>query len=417
MRASRMLLARALLFATLSGGAEADESPLPDAAAALSGSFTWAQQPAISWEVKARSSAASTHARGAFSLSSDGLKAEGIVSYEPPTKTVGWKFDRATVDLAVWARALATRAAPSAKIGDFSAKGLLAISSHGQLRNGLPSGSATLALEGAKLDSRANALRIDGISFDLKIDDLDQLTSAPAQTLAFAEAEFSGVRAKAGTVRFQLRSLQEIRIEGAEMKMFDGTVVVDPFTVPIVDGAIGAFNANVRVSGVALGEIALLLPETLAEARGRLSGEIILRWTPKAGLNLGDGSFHIDRIESVEVRLAPQPGFLTSQMPAKITLLPAWLGKMSRWLAPDNPAYPVLRAIEMGDLALTVDALEIHSQPSGDVFGRTARVVMTAHPKTGGVVESVLFEVNVSGPLDQVIKFGLSNPFSFKTTP
>jgi len=411
-----MLLARALLFAAFSGGGCAAESPLPDAAAALSGSFTWAQQPAISWEVKARSSAASSHAGGAFVISSDGLKAEGRVSFEPPTN-VGWEFDRATVDLAVWARALAARAAPSTKIGDFAFNGVLAISSQGQLRNGLPSGFATLALDGAAVSSRTNALRIDGISFDLKIDDLEQRTSAPAQNLSFAEAEFSGVTAKSGILRFQLRSPQEIRIERAEMKMFDGTVIVDPFTVPIIDGALGAFDANVRVSSVALGEIALLLPETLAEARGRLSGEVILRWTPTTGLNLGNGSFRIDRVDSVEVRLAPKPGFLTNQMPAKITLLPAWLGKLSRWLAPDNPAYPVLRAIEMGDLALTVDSLELHSQPGGDELGRTARVVMTAHPKTGGVVESVLFEVNVSGPLDQVIKFGLTNPFSFKSKP
>ena len=417
MRASRMLFTRALFFATLFGGADASGSPLPDASAVFSGTFTWAQQPAIAWEVKTRASAASSHARGAFALSSDGLKAHGSVSFEAPTNSIGWEFDRATVDLTVWARALATRAAPTAKIGDLSLKGLLAISSHGQLRNGLPSGSAQLALQGATLDSRTNALRVDGISFDLKIDDLDLLTSAPAQKLSFADAEYSGVRAKVGTVHFQLCSPKEIRIERAEMKMFDGTIIVDPFSVPIIDGTIGAFDANVRVSGVALGEIALLLPETLAEARGRLSGEIILRWTPQMGFNLGNGSFRIDRVDSVEVRLAPQPGFLTSQMPAKITLLPAWLGKVSRWLAPNNPAYPVLQAIEMGDLALTVDTLEIHSQPDGDELGRTARVVMTAHPKTGGVVESVLFEVNVSGPLDQVIKFGLSNPFSFKSRP
>jgi len=417
MRASRKLLACALLFASHSGGAEAAESPLPNAAATLSGSVTWAQQPAIVWEVKARSSAALSQAGGEFLISSDGLKAKGIVSFEPGTNTVDWEFDRATVDLAVWARAFAAKAAPSAKFGDFLTKGLLAISSKGQLRDGLPSGSATLALEGAMLDSRTNALRVDGISFDLQIDDLNQLTSAPAQILSFAAAEYSGVLAKAGAIRFQLRSQQEIRIERAEMKMFDDTIVVDPFSVPIVDGAIGAFDATVRVSGVALGEIALLLPETLAEARGRLSGEILLRWMPQMGLNLGDGSFRIDRVDSVEVRLAPQPGFLTSQMPAKITLLPAWLGKVSRWLAPDNPAYPVLQAIEMGDLALTVDTLEIHSRPGGDALGRTARIIMTAHPKTGQVVESVLFEVNVSGPLDQVIKFGLSNPFSFKSRP
>jgi hypothetical protein len=130
-------------------------------------------------------------------------------------------------------------------------------------------------------------------------------------------------------------------------------------------------------------------------------------WSAAAGVTAGDGRLQIAPGEVASLRLSVAPGFLTSKVPRRLALLPAWLGPIARAFSPENPAYETLRAIETGEMRLELNSLDVGLQPEGDPAGRTARVILTARPAKTDVVESVRFEINVAGPLADVVRMGL----------
>ena len=78
---------------------------------------------------------------------------------------------------------------------------------------------------------------------------------------------------------------------------------------------------------------------------------------------------------------------------------------MRLWFAPVNPAYAILRSIEMGERALDLTTLDLDLHPDGDPSGRTARVVVMTRPAgKPSEVGSVRFELNVSGPLADFVR-------------
>jgi hypothetical protein len=66
----------------------------------------------------------------------------------------------------------------------------------------------------------------------------------------------------------------------------------------------------------------------------------------------------------------------------------------------------------MGETTLQIESLDIGLRPEGDPNGRTARVVLTAKPEKRKEVESVRFEINVKGPLTDVLRFGIEHNLS-----
>ncbi|MDF3059877.1 MAG: hypothetical protein K0R17_4092, partial [Rariglobus sp.] len=68
-----------------------------------------------------------------------------------------------------------------------------------------------------------------------------------------------------------------------------------------------------------------------------------------------------------------------------------------------------------GKVGLRVDLLEARLTPEGDERGRSASVVIRARPERAGtVIGEVTFEVNVSGPLAEVLKLGMQQGLSLQ---
>ncbi len=156
-----------------------------------------------------------------------------------------------------------------------------------------------------------------------------------------------------------------------------------------------------------------LVPASLAAARGRVNGDLRVAWSEESGFQVGEGKLRLDASEPTTLTLAASPGFLTSQVPARFVLLPAWLGPLSRWFSPPNPALATLSDIELGRIPLQVQSLEVDLSPDGDAVGRTASVSIRGRPVgDGGAVDLVTFQINVAGPLSEVLKLGLEQDFS-----
>jgi hypothetical protein len=145
-----------------------------------------------------------------------------------------------------------------------------------------------------------------------------------------------------------------------------------------------------------LQDIAALVPSAVAEARGRIDGQVRLAWSLAEGFELGAGSLTLRHDEPAEVRLAPSPGLISSNLPATVLKY-----------------YPGLGDIETGKVPLRAELLDVSFTPHGDAQGRTAAIHLAGGPVDPKLRAPVDLEINVRGPVQSLIKFGTSSKLHF----
>ncbi|HRE81647.1 MAG TPA: YdbH domain-containing protein [Opitutaceae bacterium] len=343
---------------------------------------------------------------GDFQVTLTGNRPEGL-----------WQSANTTLDLAHWFQPLTRQAGLGERFSTYSAKGNLSLTGAGTFRDSVVQGKVAVSGDGLSLGSSSPEFTVEGIQLQAELQELTPLKSGDKQQLSFKRAQVAGIDLRDGVLLFTLLDSQRVRIDQLSVQVLGGTVRMGPTVLDFGGSSEQTVEAVAAMDNVSLTELEQLLPEIIAEAHGRVSGEIGIRWSPKSGLKLGKGSLRLDRIEAVEIRLTPQPGFLTSRAPERLTLLPKSWGFLSNWFSPKNPAHETLRQIEMGLMALEVEALSAEIFPDGDGEGRTARLTLLARPRQSTSVKEVTFDVNVSGPLDQVLQLGLQNNVSIKAGP
>jgi len=200
------------------------------------------------------------------------------------------------------------------------------------------------------------------------------------------------------------------RVSVAELTAFGGRVSLRPFEIDLGNAEAISVEAIGELHGLALDQLAAFVPEAVREASGRVSGAVRLSWGAASGLQVGSGALRIDAdAEDAQLRLAAMPGFLTQHTTPRFVWMPASLGRLARWLALDNPAYDTLAEIEEGTQPLHIEALHVSLYPDGLGGPRSAAVNLVARPVSGAVVKQLRFDINVSGPLDQVLQIGASD--------
>lgn len=325
-----------------------------------------------------------------------------------------WTLDSASLTIQTWFSSLAGLPGFRDTLGDLTMMGELRGQGSGTLIRGNVNGRVDVHLSNATLASESRALRVAGIDLSGEFEGPVPFRSIGFPSLTFIEASFSGIAAHLGRVDFAVTEDREVHIRSARVGVLGGTVEMRDTRFPLEAIFSGDVSAAVHLSNLNLKEISALLPDVIAEARGRLSGEIRIGWKPGEGFRLGNGRFQIERPESVEIRFTPQPGFLTSHTPERLTILPSWTGPLQKWFSPPNPAYETLRQIEMGLMSLQVETLSAEVYPEGDALGRSATVRISARPAVASAVDRIDFEVNVSGPLDEVIRLGMNQKISIR---
>jgi len=200
-----------------------------------------------------------------------------------------------------------------------------------------------------------------------------------------------------------------VRVRVAEFSAFGGRVALRPFEIDLGNAEAAPVGAIAELGGLALDQLAVFVPEAVREASGRVRGEVHLSWSAADGLQIGSGALRIEPTEQAQLRLAAMPGFLTQHTTPRFTWMPASFGRLARWLALDNPAYDTLAEIEEGTQPLHVESLHVALYPDGPEGPRSAAVSLVARPISGAVVKQLRFDINVSGPLDQVLRLGTSD--------
>jgi hypothetical protein len=338
------------------------------------------------------------------------LQAEGRIDLA--TGDGSWKIDEARVDATAWFSACALKFAP--ELAGTVAQGSVTITGTGILKKGQPVGRINIEWREGSLRQEAQGWALDRIAFrgEFAIDGTQmnfRSTSPFELTIGLVTSSRFGARNVFMSGLFNER--RALSVTAARVEIAGGEVTVEPCEVlvspPVID-------AKLRIQSVGLQDIVYLIPTAgLAEARGRIDGEVQMQWSGATGFRLGLGHLELRPDEPTFVRLTVAPGILTGHVPQYIDLLPSWLGPLARWVRPINPAYGNMRSIELGQSELRVKTLEVQLTPAGDDRGRSATVRLVAQPaQPGSAVKEVTFDVNVAGPIADVVKLGLERGFT-----
>lgn len=373
----------------------------------LSGVLQWRGLPPLRWSIETAAGATpSTRVAGKARITADGLSASADVAVDASTGEVAWRDGTLRLELGRWIPWLLDAVRLSPLPAGVTVTGELTGTTAGAWTARGLSGQADLQVRG-DLERITPPLRVDGITLSLALPNLRDLGDSPLQLARFSRARVGDLIAQNAEIRFRVRGLRDVRVEGAEVDLLGGRVRVDPFPIRIEPEGLAPVAATVSLERIALEEVIRLLPNAVTAATGSVSGAVAVEWSRERSLTIGRGALNLSRHEPSQMRLAPQPGFLTSQLPQRLTLLSPSFGPIARWFSPPNPAYAAVEAIELGRVPLIVESLEVTTRPEADADGRTARLQVRARPATPGAVGEVSFEINLFGPLNQVLKLGL----------
>lgn len=361
----------------------------------------------IHWTVTAATSRSSERN---LSLELTGLglkaKAEGVIAVA--TNSGNWRLTEAEVDVAQWFDTVAERYFPD--LVGIQAAGKISADGAGTLTPAGIAGAMQLTLSGGSVAADAGQWTLSNIAGRLECPDFPAWTSSATQRLNVGELKVAELTLKNGWIDYEIESTRRIRVHGARMEAMGGTVSCDAF---VIDATNAPIDLVVRLHRINLEELQSYLPKSVAEAHGRIDAEVRVRWSAEGGWEIGQGKLRLLAKESASIRLAPSPGFLTSQVPHRIQVLPAWTGWFGRRLSQPFPAYQTLEAIENGEQSLMVESIEAQLEPGDPEKDATVILHVVAHPTQTDRVKTVRLNIKVGGPLADMVRYGLNKQISF----
>ncbi len=356
----------------------------------------------LDWRVQAKPTSGGDN-QVLITVISIGLGLEMELQVSADDGVVHWRIDRGEVELSHWWRPITTRVGVTDLPDDIILTGKLRLAGKGTWIGNQVIGAVTATVT----DGTASSLTQNWSLSDLTAQANIAFTSAGplVQTLQLraGEALAAGIVLRNLTLDAVGDEQQRLTINRASVDALGGRLALRPFTLNPTKLEI---DTTAEMEGVALGKLADFVPQALREASGQMSGRVAVRWSAQLGAQPGGGSLTVEPATPASIRLAATPGFLTQHATEKIQWLPDAFGPVARWLAVENPAYDTLRRIELGDMPLEVETLRVSLFPDGPNGARSAVVEVVARPATGAAVEKVSFTLNVSGPLDEVLRLG-----------
>lgn len=315
-----------------------------------------------------------------------------------------WRVAEGRIEASLWLGMLVPRLGATLLAGT-SAGGLVTVSGEGTVHRGELAGRLKCRWSDGMLVHAVDGWKLEGISFsgEFAVDAvaLRAMSTEPFELKVgnISHPRFGARNLALSAVLTPQRSLQ---LTTAQIEVAGGELFVDPAEVPLAPPAI---DLHLRFQRVGLQDIVLLVPAAgLADARGRIDGDVWVKWHRGGEFEVGSGQLKQSGDEPTVVRLSPALGLLTGKLTPYIDFTPQLGRTLGRLIRAKNPAYDDLQDVELGKSELTVSGLRVLLTPEGDERGRTASVQFVARPtEAGTTVKEVKFDVNVLGPLNQVL--------------
>jgi len=244
--------------------------------------------------------------------------------------------------------------------------------------------------EGA-LKNSAGSLMAEGIEADFDFLDLIHLQSNPG-TLRIHEFRAGAIAAEDLAAEVAFLSADHLAINRMALKIFGGSMTAEPFKLILGQQEL---EAVVLADNLDVEKILALANNVPAKGSGRVDGRLPIR-IDEHGLRLGTGWLELKKGVHAELQL-DEAGLITSGM------------------SPNSTSYVVMKRIENGLLRLKLGVLRLDVRPPDVSRGQSARLHLEGEPVDPSVKAPVILDVNVNGPLEQLLNFGLKDNLSFGT--
>jgi hypothetical protein len=405
-----------LLLAGMFAAEQRAEFRIPPISGEFSGKFRatgLAGSPEVAWKLRVQpGSSGQKHIEADFT--SEGARLRLQADLDSATGDGTWDVLQSELDAGAWLAVLSPQLGEV--LANVTASGKLELTGSGKIKDGRPAGVAKLTWENGSLINAVDDWKLEGISLkgDIAIDFLDiaAMTSSSPWELAIRTISSTRFGARNLSVSANFNEDRTVSLLSARVELAGGEVTVDPSTISLFPPI---FNFNVRIDRVGLQDLVALVPASLSDARGRIDGVVRLGWSERLGLQVGVGSFKLRDDEIATLRLVSAPGFLTEQVPERISLLPEWMGGIGKWFSPKNPVYDDIEEIELGRTELQIVSFSVALSPEGDDLNRTGVVQVSARPTApGALVKLVSFQVNIFGSVSQLLQYSMIDQASFK---
>jgi hypothetical protein len=376
------------------------------------GVFTPIEGRPLEWKISWSAGDANGR-KGELAVTGADMALRIALEFDPAGDRLRWRVAEGHVNLGAWLVALAVHPEFSASLAGLTATGELKITGAGEWENGAPTGELSAEWRDGTVANASQGWAVDGVTLKAGGDARDIFEGTVPVELAVRTLVTSRFGARNLAVRMAVKDMARLEVKSTEIEIAGGRVTAEPFAVSL---AAPALDVTLAMERVGLQDLVVFVPTTLSYANGRINGRVHLGWSQSDGLRVGEGELEIDKGEPTTLRLVSNPGFLTKKVPARFTYSPFNWDPLVRLFSSPNDSYETLSLIETGKLALRVDSLEAKLTPEGDGLGRSASVLIHARPEQdGSAVGTVIFQINVSGPLASVLRVGMKQSFSVKT--
>ena len=320
-----------------------------------------------------------------------GLAIRGEGTFNVSTKALNFAAKSIAVDLKTW-QPLA-QSWLELPMADWTVDGKLTGTADGHWADGKLVGSARVQLREAKVENAVKGVTALGIEADLEITDLARFATKPA-SLRAQSVQAGKMQLRDLQFLFHFENMDEVAVAKATLATLGGTVSAEPFRYRFSREEI---DAVVLVEGINVEDIMALTPDLPAKATGRVNGRFPLH-LGAGGLRLGTGWMQLKPGAYAEIQFNAD-------------------GLLTGGAAPNSPSYAVLKKVESGLLKLKVSELRLDIRPPNAPEGRSAQLHVAGEPVDPQVKAPVVLDLNVNGPLEKLINFGLDSRLSFGSKP
>lgn len=318
-----------------------------------------------------------------------GLSLQGEASYDVTRDELTFKAPAIALSLKVWENYV--RWLLLLPGGAWSLEGNLTGGAAGRLAGGQLTGTGTLQLREGHANNLERAVSAAGIEADLEFTDLARLVTRPG-TLRIRELRTGRLVLRELDAEFAFGDSNKIVVTRAALKALGGSLGAEPFKYFLDQRQL---DVVLLAEGINVEEVLALTKDLPAKASGRVNGRLPVH-VDEGGFRLGTGW------------LALTPG-----VAAQLQFSAA--GLLTAGLSPGSSSYAVLQKIESGLLKLKVSELRLEIRPPDAPPGRSATLHVAGEPFDPGVKAPVTLDLNVNGPLEQLLNLGLDSRLKFGT--
>jgi hypothetical protein len=314
-----------------------------------------------------------------------GLKAEG--TYDLPRQDLAFKVPELSLDLKQWQQVL-QQVSPLPG-GAATIEGKITGNAEGRLVGKALTAGGTVRLREGRYQNDQSSVVAEGVEADVSFIDLTQFLTAPS-ALRARELRTGQITMSALEAEVAFEGMEKVTVSRASLKALGGSVSVEPFKYAL---NLHELEVVLLVDGINVEDVMALTKDLPAKAKGRVSGRIPVR-IDENGMRFGSGW------------LALTPGAY-----AEIQFNAA--GLLTSGVSPDNPSYAMLKKVESGLLKLKINELRLDIRPPTAPAGRSAQLHVQGEPVDPNLKAPVMLDLNVNGPLEQLLNMGMDSRLSF----